>query len=171
MAHDKVRRSPMSLFFPSFTQHSLPGGDGDTEDTGSRPTSSTPTSMRRRLFRRSARSADVPRHSQDDHVSYVETPGAMSYTHDGLLSPTPRLGNCPGPPGAKKGMHPSKSVSFNDLIMYPVMIHQAIRSISPMRSHYQSRSDYAASSDHLHERSTGGSFKKSLSSYILGCGS
>jgi len=152
----KIRRSPLSLFFPSFNRQS-------TESSSSFTTHSTnhSSSKKREIFRNS-KSFDTATEKKVQKKGYrtLLTPDDCSRDLTSSVDLQYKK---------KKKKKPPKSVSFQELITYPTILSQAIRSISPGQT-----SKFSTSSEHSHycvsvARKENHGVKKSISSYILGC--
>ena len=162
----KFRRSPLSLFFPSFSRSTA---STSTDKSPTSPCSIPTVSIRRAKFR-NASSMDTPR-SEDEGK-----PKRNGYR--ALLTPEP-FGTPTSPSylsshesiqhleNHRQQKPPPKSVSFQDLITYPAALHQAIQSFSPRKSIRPKLTSLSINSNlHLAETPK---IKRSLSNYFIRC--
>ncbi|KAE9548515.1 hypothetical protein FO519_008271 [Halicephalobus sp. NKZ332] len=195
----KIRRSPLSLFFPSFNRQSseMSSSFDRTSISDRNPTCDRTTSaldrtspdhspLKKDRFR-STRSFDTVSEKKLQKKGYR----TLLTPDDGREEfPSIELQHKLRKNGKKK---PPKSVSFQDLAIYPSILTQAIRSISPGRSSklsvsisprkkhnflrsispgrsskFSMYSEYSNYSLSTVPKETSG-LKKSISSYILGC--
>lgn len=151
----KLRRSPLSLFFPSFNRQS------SESSTSFNTPSRNPSSSKRREIFRNSKSFDTATEKKSHKKGYRTLLTPEDCNKDLVSSLDSQY--------KKKKKKPPKSVSFQDLIVYPTILTQAIRSISPGRT-----SKFSTSSDHSHYcvsvvKKENRGVKKSISNYILGC--
>jgi hypothetical protein len=155
----KIRRSPLSLFFPSFSRSTA-----STTSTDKSPTSPSPlAATTRRAKFRNANSMDTPRSDEEGK------PKRNGYR--ALLTPEP-LGHATSFSSSEsiKGSNvkqPSKSVSFQDLIIYPAAIHHAIHCLSPRKKSICQKTASLSINSNLHLTAETPKIKRSLSNYYI----
>uniref|UniRef100_A0AC35G448 Uncharacterized protein n=1 Tax=Panagrolaimus sp. PS1159 TaxID=55785 RepID=A0AC35G448_9BILA len=169
----KIRRSPLSLFFPSFNRSTA-----STTSTDKSPTSPSPlaSATGKRAKFRNANSMDTTRSDEEgkpkkNGYRALLTPepfGKITLPSTVSFSSSENIRN-----GATKVTEnkPSKSVSFHDLIVYPAAIHQAIQSLSsPRKSICQKMTSLSINSNlNLAGSAETPKIKRSFSNYYIRC--